>query len=238
MSSKDFETRNLFLNLLDRAALDRLSPHLSRVEFEQGKHFSMPGDTVQHVHFPEGGVVSCVAVSGGSRTEVGLIGAEGMVGFSALLGDDVAQFETMMQVGPATTLAGPVPEMRRAMEESAQLRSLVGRYLLHFLLQVSHTIIAHTEHLMEGRLARWLLMCHDRVEGEEIRLTHDFMATMIAAQRSGVTVTLHLLEGTGAIRSTRGLVTIRDREKLLEIAGDSYGKPEARYRELLGPFGK
>jgi DNA-binding transcriptional regulator YhcF (GntR family) len=91
---------------------------------------------------------------------------------------------------------------------------------------------------MEARLARWLLMCHDRLEGDELPLTHEVMATMISAQRSGVTVTLHTLEGAGMIRSTRGLVTIRDREKLAEIAGDGYAIPEARYRELIGPFGK
>lgn len=118
------------------------------------------------------------------------------------------------------------------------MRRLVDRYVLSFQIQLAYALVSCAQHLMEARLARWLLMCHDRLRGDEISLTHEFMAMMISAQRSGVTVTLHTLEGAGMIRSTRGLVTIRDRAKLAELAGDSYGIPEARYRDLIGPFGK
>ncbi|RYF07179.1 MAG: helix-turn-helix domain-containing protein, partial [Oxalobacteraceae bacterium] len=86
--------------------------------------------------------------------------------------------------------------------------------------------------------ARWLLMCHDRVDGDEIALTHDFIGMMIAAERSGVTVSLHILEGAGMIYSKRGRVIIRDRETLEELAADSYGVPEAEYRHLIGPLGR
>jgi hypothetical protein len=81
-------------------------------------------------------------------------------------------------------------------------------------------------------------MCHDRVEGDRIELTHEFIAMMLAVRRSGVTMTLHTLEATGAIRSTRGIVTILDRLRLEEIAGDAYGEAEAEYRRLIGPFGR
>jgi hypothetical protein len=81
-------------------------------------------------------------------------------------------------------------------------------------------------------------MCHDRIDGDEIALTHEFMGMMISADRSNVTVTLHILEGAGMIRSLRGRVIIRDRQKLEELAGDSYGVPEAEYRRLIGPLGR
>ena len=81
-------------------------------------------------------------------------------------------------------------------------------------------------------------MCHDRVDGDEIALTHEFMGMMISAERSGVTLTLHILEGAGMIRSERGRVIIRDRDTLEELAGDGYGMPEAEYRRLIGPFGR
>jgi hypothetical protein len=81
-------------------------------------------------------------------------------------------------------------------------------------------------------------MCHDRIEGDEIPLTHEFMGMMISADRSNVTVTLHILEGAGMIYSKRGRVIIRDREMLEEMAGDSYGVPEAEYRHLIGPLGR
>ena len=74
-------------------------------------------------------------------------------------------------------------------------------------------------------------------DGDEIRLTHQFMSMMISAQRTGVTLTLHILEGAGIIRSQRGRVTVLDRERLQELAGDTYGQAEAEYRRLIGPFG-
>ena len=81
-------------------------------------------------------------------------------------------------------------------------------------------------------------MCHDRIDGDEIALTHEFMSMMISADRSGVTVTLHILEGAGMIHSKRGRVIIPNREKLEDLAGDSYGVPEAEYRNLIGPLGR
>ena len=81
-------------------------------------------------------------------------------------------------------------------------------------------------------------MCHDRTDGDDIYLTHEFIGMMIAAQRSGVTLTLHVLEGYGAIKSSRGKVTVMNRSLLAETAGDSYGAPEACYRETIAPFGK
>ncbi|MBY2944520.1 winged helix-turn-helix domain-containing protein, partial [Rhizobium leguminosarum] len=87
-------------------------------------------------------------------------------------------------------------------------------------------------------LARWILMCHDRLEGNNLAITHEFLALMLGVRRSGVTNELHVLEGVHAIRSTRGNVRIVDREKLIEIAGGCYGVPEREYERLLGlPLG-
>jgi len=223
---------------MDEHSSDLLAPHLTRVPLQREQRLTEVGKRVDYVYFPEGGVASAVAIDGSSRTEVGLIGQEGVVGISAILGDDVSQLEIYMQVDGTTALSIPLEELRRAMDAHAPLRLLLNQYASCFLLQVSYGLVASAQHLMEARLARWLLMCHDRIEGDEVPLTHEFMALMISAQRSGVTVTLHTLEGAGMIRSTRGLVTIRDREKLVDLAGDSYGIPEARYREMIGPFGK
>lgn len=111
------------------------------------------------------------------------------------------------------------------------------RYVQTVIVQTAQSMAANATQRIEVRLARWLLMCHDRVNGDEIALTHEFMGMMISAQRSGVTITLHILEGAGMIRSKRNLVVIRDRDKLEELAGDSYGLAEAEYRHLIGPLG-
>lgn len=233
-----FRSPNCLLSALTPEALRRISPHLTRVPLQREQWLSRAGEPVQVAHFPEGGVISCVALDRATRTEVGLIGVEGVTVAGAVLGDDISAFDTFVQVDGATALTIPLKELRDAMEEHASMRQTLGCYLACFLLQVSYGLVASAQHLMDARLARWLLMCHDRVAGDEIAITHEFLGLMIAAQRSGVTVTLHALEGAGMIRSTRGRVIIRDRAKLEEIAGDSYGIPEARYRELIAPFGK
>jgi len=232
------QTDNILLKQMDKRSSDLLAPHLTRMPLHREQRLAEVGQRVEFVYFPEGGVTSAVAVDGSSRTEVGLIGLEGLVGVSAVLGDDVSQLQMFVQIDGTTALSIPLEELRRAMDAHAPLRLLLGRYASYFLLQVTYGIVSSAQHLMEARLARWLLMSHDRMETDDLPLTHEFMAMMISAQRSGVTVTLHTLEGAGMIRSTRGLVTIRDRDKLVELAGDSYGIPEKRYREMIGPFGK
>jgi CRP-like cAMP-binding protein len=83
------------------------------------------------------------------------------------------------------------------------------------------------------RLARWLLMCHDRVQGNEIELTHEFLSLMLAVRRPSITTSLHILEGNGFIKAERGNITIRNRAALEEFAHDAYGKPEMAYRRLM-----
>lgn len=106
------------------------------------------------------------------------------------------------------------------------------------LVQSAQNMATASNQRLEARLARWLLMCHDRIDGDEIAITHEMLSMMISAERSGVTITLHVLEGAGMIRSERGRVIIRDRDKLEELAGDGYGLPEAEYRRLIGPIGR
>jgi CRP-like cAMP-binding protein len=113
----------------------------------------------------------------------------------------------------------------------------VLRYVQTSVVQGAQSTASNAHQRIEARLARWLLMCHDRVDGDELALVHEFMGLMIAAERSGVTITLHVLEGAGMIRSKREWVIILDRDKLEELAGESYGVPEAEYRHLIGPLG-
>jgi CRP-like cAMP-binding protein len=112
-------------------------------------------------------------------------------------------------------------------------RALVLKYLHAFNIQVSYTALANARFSIYERLSRWLLMCHDRL-GEDLGLTHQFLSIMLGVRRSGITDQLHLLEGIGAIRSTRGNIRILDRSKLEDIAGGSYGVAEREYERLIG----
>ena len=113
-------------------------------------------------------------------------------------------------------------DLEEVMDERPSLHRLLLRYAHALNIQTSGTAFANANHTLEMRLARWLLMCHDRVDGDDIEITHEFMAMMLGVRRAGVTTALHVLEGNGLIRSTRGLVTVLDRAKLEDLADDAY----------------
>lgn len=171
-------------------------------------------------------------------TEVGIFGREGFAGTPLLLGANTSPHEIFVQVDGHTGQRIDAARFLSAVDQSATLRTALLRYVQTFITQTAHSTISNAHQRIEAPLARWLLMCHDRADGDGLTLTHEFMAMMIAAERSGMTVSLHVLEGAGMIRSKRGRVIILDRHKLEELAGEGYGRPEAEYRRLIAPFGK
>ena len=239
MSQPSAYSSNLLLNMMSADDLALLQPGLTRVPLTT-QHVLAKADTpIDHVYFLESGIASIVSnLPEQGPTEVGIFGRDGVSGTAILLGADTSPHDTFMQVPGETAMRIESDRLRAAVERSATLRSLLLRYVQSFHVQTAHSAVSNAHHRMEARLARWLLMCHDRIDGDDIPITHEFMAMMIAAQRSGVTITLHFLEGAGMIRSKRGRVIIQDREKLEDIAGDAYGRPEAEYRRLIGPIGR
>jgi len=226
--------RNHLLKCLSAADLELLGPALERVELPLRLVLETPGQPVRHVHFPESGFVSVVAGAQGARViEVGMIGWEGMTGLGVVLGDSHAVHETFVQsAGWGWRI--PTEALRTALDASPTLRTGLLHYVQAFLCQVSQTALTNGRALMEERLARWLLMAHDRLQGDELPLTHEFIALMLGVRRSGVTVILHQLEGRRLIKSTRGLVEVLDRAGLEAAAGGSYGVSEAEYVRLFG----
>ena len=167
-----FHTSNLLLRSLSDTDLATLVPNLQRGEMERELVLGEIDVPVERIHFPEGGVVSCVATENGSSTEVGLIGLEGMVGISVLFGDPNSGFRSFVQVDHDTSLSIAVADFNEAVAASATMRTAFLRYAHTFIIQISFGLVACAQHLMEARLARWLLMCHDRTDGDTILLTH------------------------------------------------------------------
>jgi CRP-like cAMP-binding protein len=232
-------TRNLLLSSMGPADFSLLQPHLERVELQRNDFLFQADKPIENLYFLESGVASIVSSeANGDQVEVGIAGREGFVGTAVLLGSDQCPHQGFMQVGPATALRVASAEVTSAASRCESLRLLLLRYVQTFIIQTAQTATANANYSVPIRLARWLLMCHDRTDGDELELTHEFMAMMLAVRRSGVTVTLHTLEAAGAIRATRGRVSIVDRARLSEVAGDAYGRPESEYRRLIGPFGK
>jgi CRP-like cAMP-binding protein len=223
--------RNRLLNKLSSSDLALLGP-LERVELPLRQTLEPADAPVEFVYFIEEGVASVVAQASGQREiEVGLIGPEGMTGLALLTGDDQSPFETFIQVqGSAYRLAAD--RLVRATANSEALRLMLTRYARAFHLQVAATSVANGNSKLEERLARWLLMVADRA-GNSFHITHAFLATMLAVRRSGVTLSLQVLEGRGLIRSGRGLVTILDRAGLIAASNGAYGLAEREEARLF-----
>jgi CRP-like cAMP-binding protein len=229
--------RNHLLNALPEADLDLLRPHLEPIRLDLRFSMERANQPIRFAYFPERGLASIVAHSKGNRMiEVGLIGLEGMTGLSLIMGDDRSANETFIQA-EGEGLRISAEKLIGALEASASLRRCLLRYVQAFLSQTTQTALANGRANIDERLARWILMAHDRLDGDELQLTHEFLALMLGVRRPGVTVALHYLEGKRLIKSTRGLVTVLDREGLEEIAGGSYGVPEAEYARLFGGQG-
>ena len=230
---------NLLLSAMTADDLGLLSSHLTRVNLMPRQLLSAADQPIEHVFFLEDGIASIVSnLPDTGPTEVGIFGRDGMSGSAVLLGSDSSPHETYMQVDGTTALRIETERLRTAVGQSASLNALLLRFVQALHVQTAHSAVSNAHHRVEARLARWLLMCHDRLDGDDIGITHEFISMMIAAQRTGVTVTLHMLEGAGMIRSKRGRVTIIDRDKLEDLAADAYGKPEIEYRRLIGPIGR
>lgn len=211
-----------------------LEPHLTAVMLDQGMVLEERNRPVEQIIFPISGVTSIIAFSvvKERRIEAGLFGRDGMSGVSNLLGAKTASNELIVQI-PGHGLQIGTEQLHALLEQSHGLQQHFLRFIQNLMTQTSQTALSNRHNSLEERLARWLLMCHDRVEGDRLSLTHEFMAVMLGTRRSGVTVATQILEGKGVIRARRGEITILDREGLEEEAGGSYGVPEAEYLLLF-----
>jgi CRP-like cAMP-binding protein len=212
------EITNRLLLALPEADRALLSPHMEPITLSIRQKLEQITEPVKYVYFIQEGLASMVAqMPSGKSAEIGIVGREGATGLSLAIGDPRSSFETFIQMEGSALRIGAA-DFDRALEQSPALRLLATRYSKALWVQCAYTALANSVTRLEARLARWLLMVHDRIDGDRFELTHEFMAVMLAVRRPGVTVALHELEGKALIRSTRGTVTIRDREGLMEMA--------------------
>jgi CRP-like cAMP-binding protein len=234
VNSPNNGSRNRLLAVLSHADRDLLAPRLEVIELDPRQILEAPSDPIGHVYFVESGLVSVVGTTQPDhRIEVGMVGYEGMTGLCIVLGDDRSANETVVQsAGSAMRL--PTEALRELMKASRSLTSTLLRYVNVFMVQGSQTALANGRGRLDERLARWLLMWHDRVLADELIITHEFLAVLLGVRRQGVTVALHELEGKGLIRSTRSHVRVLDRDGLQQAANGFYGIPEAEYDRAIG----
>lgn len=194
------------------------------------------GERIEDVWFPVDAVASLgQTMESGAGTDVALIGPEGVVGATALLAEiDVASHVSAVQVGGAIYRV-PLHALRQESARSAALRRLLQRYAQALFVQSSQAAACSRFHTVEQRLSRSLLALHDRVPGDEIRITHDRLAAMLGSFRPAVTVAARHLQDTGIIDYSRGRITVIDRARLLDVACECYDVVTSEYGRLLDP---
>ncbi|MDW9551956.1 Crp/Fnr family transcriptional regulator [Sinorhizobium meliloti] len=224
---------NQLLDLLPEPDYNQIAPDLDYVKVTRGARIATAGAPIDHVYYLTSGIGSLVASTPeGNKAEAGIFGSEGYIPTSAAMGVELSVHDIIMQIeGNAYRMK--FSAFRKWMDRNRNFARVMIRCIEAFSIQLTYTAISNALHGVDERLARWLLMCHDRVSGDEIPLTHEFISLMLAVRRPSVTTSLHVLEGNGFIRSNRGNIIIRNRQALEEFARDAYGKPEAEYRRLM-----
>jgi CRP-like cAMP-binding protein len=225
--------QNRLLAKLPAGEMTALLSHLEPVELPLGFRIVPAGQKIGHVYFLESGLGSIVTVSPrGHKAESGMFGWEGFAPTPPAVGFGQSLHEVIIQ-SPGHGHRIELQSLWTLLRSCAVLAGRLSRSLHNLATQVSYTALSNGVHKIDVRLARWLLMCQDRLGGDQIIITHDYIALMLAVRRPSVTTALHVLEGKGFIRSVRKLVVMINRRGMEEFAYDAYGDPEKEYRQLF-----
>lgn len=211
---RDVPVENRLLAALPPKEYQRLLPELEHVVLEFGKILYEPGDTVRHVYFPNDSIISLLStVAKRSTLEVGIVGNDGMAGISVFMGVDTSRTRALVQ-GPGTAARMRSAALRRESRQPGMLPRLLQRYSHSLLTQISQSAACNRFHTVDARLARWLLMTHDRVRSDEFPITQQFMSDMVGVRREGINKAVGDLQRSKLIASTRSRIRILNRRKL------------------------
>jgi CRP-like cAMP-binding protein len=225
-SRKWRSTHNRLLAALSDDDYALLQPHLVQVDLVREQVLIEPGEEIQHCWFIEAGIASVIAGSvRGDQVEIGIIGWEGMVDVAVIHDLNRSMLRCMVQAAGSAYRIGTLA-MQEALQRSPSLRVVLLHYAHTFLLQVSSTTLANASFSVEERIARWLLMYHDRTTGDALALTHELLALMLNVRRAGVTLALQAMNTANIITARRGLIVISNRQALEQFAGEGYGAAE------------
>jgi CRP-like cAMP-binding protein len=213
---------NSLLAALSRNDRGRLIAGLEPVTLKFGDVLYEPGEKIRHVYFPRDSLVSLLVLADGHLAlEVGLIGREGMVGVPLVLGAAVSSVRALVQ-GAGTALRMTTPRFCRELDHGGSLRRELNRYIHALMAQISQSAACNRFHVVERRLARWLLMTHDRVKSDRFRMTQEFLSHMLGVRRVGVTRAARTLQERKLVRYSRGVITVLNRTGLESAACRCY----------------
>ena len=225
---------NQLLAALPAAEYSRLQPLLKPVAFTFKKTLYRRGDRIETVTFPSSGVGSMVNVMADGRiVEVATIGNEGFIGDTVALGGDIALSEVIIQVPGADALSMSAAAFRAEFDRRGPLHKVVSGYLQALQSQIMQSAACNILHSVEERCARWLLMTHDRVDGDELHLTHEFLGTMLGARRPTVSLVLGTLAKAGLVQIGTKKITVVNRKGLEEASCECYEAVRSTFARLV-----
>lgn len=225
---------NRLLATLPGKDRQQILAHCESVELHLAEVISEPGDRILHVYFPTDSFVSMLTPADDhAGLEVRLVGHEGMIGTPLILGVEVTLLRTLVQ-GAGFAWRMTPEHFAAALRQSSALQAVLNRYLFVLTNEVERMVACTRFHVLEARLARWLLMTQDRAHSDRFHITHEFLASILGVRRVGVTKAASALQQRQLIRYRRGDIQILDRARLIDAACGCYGAAEAMYDRMLG----
>ena len=227
------DARNDLIWRLPRRDRERLLGVCEPFELVLGDIVCEPGEPIHHIYFPTEGFISLIALIEGSRgVEVGMVGTEGLLGAQIALGVAVSPVHALVQ-GAGSALRVSARVFARELEASPALRRALNRYLYVLMTQLITATACLRFHMIEPRLARWLLMSQDRAGSPNFRVTHESLAYMLGVRRVGITVAASALQRSGLIEYSRGDLAVLDRKGLESAACNCYAANLKAYAGLM-----
>lgn len=225
---------NHLLARLSKSEYASLYPHLEWIPCPLKATFYQRDQPIDHVYFPLSGEHSVLAImENGTAVEVGTVGNEGFSPVDILTGSEQSLETVTCQIA-GDALKMPIAPFLAAIEANTGLRNLVFRYLRAYMAQISQSVACNRLHTIEERFAKWLLMNHDRVPGDEIHITQEFLADMLGVHRPSVSLIARQFQQLGLIKYSRGLVTILDRPGIEDVCCECYGVVRKQFERALG----
>jgi CRP-like cAMP-binding protein len=233
-TDEDFRSNHL-LSALEDDCLDRIRPHLEEVDFRLGSIVCEAGGQLRHAYFPRGSVLSLLTVlESGNAIETANIGREGAFGLFAAMYSRTSFNRCIVQL-EGHMVRCPIEFLQTEFQNSDHVRNLFVSYSETLLSQVQQTAACNAMHTTEERMCRWLLMMHDRADGETLQYTHEFLSHILGANRKSVTLAAQSMQDAGMISYHRGTMQVLDRPGMENASCECYSIVKERFDDFLSP---